>query len=305
MRPALPANIRFPQERRCLHARFQKQYAIRRTLKSNVAVLTYLCSTGTVRTLGENEVAQLMRTSNPALNDKAFRVIPGTFGETMTLNGTVNKTAILLLCAMSTAAWTWHLFMQSRSAEAVIPLMWGGILGGFVFSLITIFKKEWSPVTAPIYALLEGLALGALSAVFEIRFPGIAIQAVSLTFGTLLVLLFAYRSGMIQVTQKFRLGVIAATGAIALFYLVEMLLGFFGVHFLAINGSSPLSIGISLVIVAVAALNLVLDFDFIERGVRAGAPKYMEWYGAFGLMVTLVWLYLELLRLLSKFRSRN
>ncbi|MGA7318403.1 MAG: Bax inhibitor-1/YccA family protein, partial [Silvibacterium sp.] len=137
------------------------------------------------------------------------------------------------------------------------------------------------------------------------RFPGIAIQAVSLTFGTLLVMLLAYRSGLIKVTQKFRTGVIAATGAIMLFYLLQLVLGFFGVHFATVNGSGPIGIGVSLIIVAIAALNLVLDFDFIENAVRAGAPKYMEWYGAFGLMVTLVWLYLEILRLLTRLRGRN
>jgi uncharacterized YccA/Bax inhibitor family protein len=160
-------------------------------------------------------------------------------------------------------------------------------------------------VTAPIYALLEGLVLGGLSATIELRYPGIAIQAVGLTFGTLFVLLMAYRSGLIKVTQKFRLGIVAATGGIFFFYLAEMLLGFFGIQFTSINGAGPIGIGFSLVIVAIAALNLVLDFDFIEQGVQVGAPKYMEWYGAFGIMVTLVWLYLEILRLLSKFRSRN
>ncbi len=170
--------------------------------------------------------------------------------------------------------------------------------------MVTVFKKEWSPVTAPIYALLEGLVLGGLSAALDLRYPGIAIQAVSLTFGTLFVLLLAYRSGLIQVTQKFRLGIIAATGGIMLFYLLEMLLGFFGIRFAAINGSGVIGIGFSLFVVAIAALNLVLDFDFIERGVQCGAPKYMEWYGAFGIMVTLVWLYIEILRLLSKIRSR-
>jgi uncharacterized YccA/Bax inhibitor family protein len=149
------------------------------------------------------------------------------------------------------------------------------------------------------------LALGSISAILELRFPGIAIQAVSLTFGTLLVLLFAYRSGMIPVTQKLRLGIVAATGGIMVFYLLQFVLGFFGVHFSSINGSGPIGIGISLIIVAVAALNLVLDFDFIENGARMGAPKYMEWYGAFGLMVTLVWLYLEILRLLTKLRGRD
>jgi len=157
-------------------------------------------------------------------------------------------------------------------------------------------------VTAPIYALLEGLALGGLSAITELRYPGIAIQAVGLTFGTLFVLLLAYRSGLIRVTQKFRLGIVAATGGIMVFYLLEMVLGFFGIHFTAINGSGFIGIAFSLFIVAIAALNLVLDFDFIERGVQYGAPKYMEWYGAFGIIVTLVWLYLEILRLLSKMR---
>lgn len=249
-------------------------------------------------------MAQLMRTSNPVLNEKGFAGF-ATVGERMTLQGTVNKTGILLLCAMASAAWTWHLFMQSRSAADVMPYLWIGIIGGFVCAMVTVFKKEWSPVTAPLYSLLEGLALGAISSVLEIRFPGIAIQSVSLTFGTLLVLLLAYRSGLIPVTQNFRLGIVAATGAIMLFYLLEFVLGFFGIHFSSINGSGPIGIGFSLIIVGIAALNLVLDFDFIENGARMGAPKYMEWYGAFGLMVTLVWLYLEILRLLTKIRGRD
>ena len=250
-------------------------------------------------------MADLMRTSNPALNDKVFRGMPAAVGETMTLEGTVNKTGILLLCAVATAAWTWHLAMNPDTLPLAYGLLVVGLFGGLIFALITAFKKTWAPVTAPIYALLEGLVLGGISAAFEQRYPGIAIESVCLTFGTMFVLLLAYRSGMIKVTQKFRLGVIAATGAIFLFYMAELLLGFFGIHFTSVNGSGALGIGISLVIVCVAALNLVLDFDFIESGVAAGAPKYMEWYGAFGLMVTLVWLYLEMLRLLSKFRGRR
>jgi len=250
-------------------------------------------------------VADLMRTSNPALNDKVFRGMPAAVGETMTLEGTVNKTGILLLCAVATAAWTWHLAMNPDTLPLAYGLLVVGLFGGLIFALITAFKKTWAPVTAPIYALLEGLVLGGISAAFEQRYPGIAIESVCLTFGTMFVLLLAYRSGMIKVTQKFRLGVIAATGAIFLFYMAELLLGFFGIHFTSVNGSGALGIGISLLIVCVAALNLVLDFDFIESGVAAGAPKYMEWYGAFGLMVTLVWLYLEMLRLLSKFRGRR
>jgi uncharacterized YccA/Bax inhibitor family protein len=264
---------------------------------------------------GENTMA-LMKTSNPALGANTFSNISdaqygGPSGilidaaDRMTLNGTVNKTGILLICAIATAAWTWSLFLPTRDMTAVAPLMMLGLIGGFICAMVTIFKKQWSAVTAPIYALLEGLVLGGLSASLELRYPGIAIQAVSLTFGTLFVLLFLYRTGVIKVTQKFRLGVFAATGGIMFFYLIEMLLSFFGIQFTSINGSGVIGIGFSLIIVGVAALNLVLDFDFIEQGVQAGAPKYMEWYGAFGIMVTLVWLYLEILRLLSKMRSRN
>ncbi len=262
----------------------------------------------------------LMKTSNPALGANTFSNISdapygGRYGgpsgilidaaDRMTLNGTVNKTGILLICAMATAAWTWHLFLPEHDMSAVAPLMMLGVFGGLICAMVTMFKKQWSAVTAPAYALLEGLALGGFSAMLELRYSGIAMQAVSLTFGTLFVLLFLYRTGVIKVTQKFRLGVVAATGGIFFFYLAEMLLGFFGIHFTSINGSGPIGIGFSLIIVGVAALNLVLDFDFIEQGVQYGAPKYMEWYGAFGIMVTLVWLYLEMLRLLSKMRSRN
>ena len=247
----------------------------------------------------------LIKTSNPALNQKIFQGQPVALDEAMTLNGTVNKTGILLLCAVATAAFAWHTFMVTHSAAAVMPLLWTGLLGGFVFALATIFKRTWAPFTAPIYALLEGLALGSISAVFEVRYPGIAMQSVALTFGTMFVLLLAYRSHLIPVTQKLRLGIVAATEAIAIFYIAEIVLGFFGFHFGAINGSGPIGIGFSVVIVIIAALNLILDFDFIESGVQARAPKYMEWYGAFGLMVTLVWLYLEILRLLSKVRGRD
>ena len=246
-----------------------------------------------------------MRTSNPALNEQVFRGEGAAFGEAMTVQGTVNKTGILLLCAVGTAAWTWNIFLHSHSPQAVAPLALVGVIGGLIFAFATIFKRTWAPVTAPIYALLEGLVLGSVSAILEVRFPGIAIQAVSLTFGTMVALLLAYRSGLIRVTDKFRLGVVAATGGIALFYVIQMILGFFGVHFAAVNGSGAIGIGFSVFVVIIAALNLVLDFDFIESGARAGAPKYMEWYGAFGLMVTLIWLYFEILRLLSKLRSRD
>ena len=249
-------------------------------------------------------MAQLMRTSNPVLNGRPFSG-SATFGESMTLQGTVNKTGMLLLCSMATAAWTWNMFMQTHSAAAVMPYLFIGTIGGFVCALITTFKQQWSPVTAPAYALLEGLALGGISSILELRFPGIAIQSVSLTFGTLLVLLVAYRSGLIPVTQKFRMGIVAATGGIMLFYVLQFVLGFFGIRFMSVNGSGVIGIGFSLIVVGIAALNLVLDFDSIENGVRMGAPKYMEWYGAFAIMVTLVWLYLEIVRLLTKVRGRD
>ena len=257
----------------------------------------------------------LMKTSNPALGENTFRNVAGQYGALnggaidaaarMTLNGTINKTGILLLCTVATAAWTWNSFLQAGDLSVAGPMVLVGAFGGLIVGLVTSFKKEWAPVTAPIYALLEGLVLGGLSAVFNLRYPGIAIQAVGLTFGTLFVLLLAYRSGLIKVTQKFRLGVIAATGGIFLFYMLQMLLSFFGIHFMTVNAAGPIGIGFSLLVVGIAALNLVLDFDFVEQGVTYGVPKYMEWYAAFGIMVTLVWLYLEILRLLGKMRSRN
>jgi uncharacterized YccA/Bax inhibitor family protein len=251
-------------------------------------------------------MAQLMRTSNPTLNDKVFRTEGVAFAqETMTVGGTVNKTGILLILALLTSVWTWNMFLHSRSPEAVMPLAVLGGIGGFVVAIVTVFKKNWSPITAPMYALLEGLVLGSISAIFEVRFPGLPIQAVSLTFGVLIVMLLAYRSGLIPVNDKLRIGIVAATGGIALIYMAQFFLGFFGIHFTTINGSGPIGIGFSVVVVIIASLNLVLDFDFIERGARAGAPKYMEWYGAFGLMVTLIWLYFEMLRLLAKLRDRR
>jgi uncharacterized YccA/Bax inhibitor family protein len=254
----------------------------------------------------------LMKTSNPALGQNTFRNLADTqYGgaidatNRMTLNGTVNKTGILLILAIITAGWTWHLFSESRDISDVGPLMMLGVFGGFIVAIVTTFKKEWSAVTAPIYALLEGLALGGFSAMLDLRYPGLPMQAVALTFGTLFAMLFLYRSGIIRATRKFYIGVAAATGGIMVFYLLEMVLGFFGIQFTAVNGSGVIGIGFSLIVVGIAALNLVLDFDFIEQGVQQGAPRYMEWYGAFGIMVTLVWLYIEILRLLSKMRSRN
>jgi len=247
-------------------------------------------------------MANPFRTSNPALNEKAFQGAVA-LGEAMTLQGTVNKTGVLLLCVVATSAWTWGLSRSPTPGDAN-PWMIGGLLGGLVTALVTIFKKNWAPLTAPLYALLEGLVLGGISAYFEKAYPGIAIEAVGLTFGTLLVMLVAYKTGVIRATERFKLGVVAATGGIAVFYLIAMVLGFFHVNVGILYSSSPWGIAFSFFVVIIAALNLVLDFDMIETGVRMGAPKYMEWYGAFGLMVTLIWLYLEILRLLAKSRRR-
>lgn len=251
-----------------------------------------------------------MRSGNPALKESTFldlgsgTVVRSDSGA-MTLSGTVNKTAFLLVLTLAGALYTWNLFFSSNGTANLLPYVLVGALGGLVMALVTIFKKTWSPVTAPLYAGLEGLFIGAVSAMFEQRFPGIVMQAVGLTFGTLAALLLAYRSGLIKATENFKLGVFAATGGIAILYLVNFVMGFFGASMGFIHDNGWVGIAFSAVVVVVAALNLVLDFDFIETGVEQGAPKYMEWYAAFGLLVTLVWLYLEILRLLSKLQSRD
>ncbi|WP_350016261.1 Bax inhibitor-1/YccA family protein [Rhodanobacter sp. IGA1.0] len=251
-----------------------------------------------------------MQSGNPALNkntflDAASGAVVTRSDDAMTINGTVNKTGLLLLLVLVGAFVSWSRFSGPDSLPTIMPLVLGGCIGGLVLGLVTVFKKTWAPYTAPLYAVAEGLFIGALSAIFEMRYPGIVIQAVGLTFGTMAAMLLAYRSGLIRATEKFKLGVVAATGGIFLLYLANFVMGFFGHSMGFINGSSMLGIGFSAVVVVIAALNLILDFDLIETGAQSGAPKYMEWYGAFALVVTLVWLYLELLRLLSKLQSRN
>jgi uncharacterized YccA/Bax inhibitor family protein len=243
-----------------------------------------------------------LRTSNPALREDVFTA-PRTAGAgAMTVQGTVNKTAWLLLLALATASASWVL--GTAGGPGVAGWAVGACLAGLVVAIATIVRPQWSPVTAPIYALVEGVVLGLVSMWFEARYQGIAIQAVALTFGVLGAMLALYKTGVIKVTQRFRAGVLAATLAVAVVYLVALGLSLFGVRVPLLSDASPLGILISLAIVAVAALNLVLDFDLIDRGARSGAPAYMEWYAAFGLLVTLVWLYLELLRLLAKLRER-
>ena len=247
----------------------------------------------------------MMRTANPALNDKTFQQI-GTAGysDSMTLQGTVNKTGMMLLLLVAGAAYTWSLFIEG-SMESLLMWMMVGLIGGLITAVVTTFKKEWSPITAPIYAVLEGFALGGISALLESQYEGIVIQAVALTFGTAGCLLMAYKSGVIKATENFKLGIFAATGGIGFIYLIGWIMSFFGTSIPYIHENGLIGIGFSLVVVVIAALNLVLDFDFIEKGAEQGAPKFMEWYGAFGLMVTLIWLYIEILRLLSKLNSRK
>ncbi len=248
------------------------------------------------------------RSGNPMFRSNAFQP-DATFDETdstqrMTLAGAINKTGILLVLCLVSAGYVWNRFFQSSEPAAVNGLMMLGLLGGLAMAMVTIFKRQWAGLTAPAYALLQGLALGGISAMFELQYPGIVIQAVGLTFGTLAMLLLAYKTGLIKPTENFRLMIVAATGGIALLYLVSFVMGFFGSSVGFIHSNGLFGIGFSLFVVAIAALNLVLDFDFIEAGAEQGAPKHMEWYGAFSLMVTLVWLYLEILRLLAKLRSR-
>lgn len=247
----------------------------------------------------------LARSSNPVLNAGTFAVPGAAVGERMTIQGTVWKTFFLLFLAMATAAWTWSLFYTTRSVEAVVPWTIGGSIAGLILAIVTTFKRTWSPVTGPLYALAKGLLLGGLSSIFEARYPGIVIQAVGLTFAVLFSLLAIYTARLIRVTHNFRLIVASATMAIFLLYLVTFILSFFGIRVPFIHDSGPIGILFSLFVVGLAAANLVLDFDFIERGAEMGAPRYMEWYAAFGLIVTLIWLYLEILRLLSKLRSRD
>lgn len=244
-----------------------------------------------------------LRSGNPSLKTEAFEKFKSSdTTRKMTIQGTVNKTFILLLLLLVTFVYSWNQFVSNPNG--VLPLILVGAIGGLIVGLITIFVPKISPFTAPVYALLEGLFLGAVSAQYEVQYGGIVFQAVLITIGVLLSLLVVYKSGLIKVTQNFRLGVAAATGAIFLVYIISFIGGFFGFEIPHLHEATPLGIGISVIIVIVAALNLVLDFDFIETAAEKQVPKYFEWYGAFGLLVTLVWLYLEILRLLSKIRSR-
>ena len=242
-----------------------------------------------------------MRTSNPTINEKVFTEIynTGNGSSVMTIEGTVNKAAFLLLLVLTGASLTWSM------TDVSTGLMMLGVIGGTITGLVTVFNKQISMYTAPLYAFLEGLFLGGISSIFEMQYPGIVIQTVTLTFGTAGGLLLAYRSGLIPVTENFKLGVVAATGGIFLTYFIGFILSFFGISLgLGLNGGL-FGILFNLFVVVIASMNLVLDFDFIEEASKRNVPKYMEWYASFGLMVTLIWLYIEFLKLLARLRGRD
>lgn len=251
----------------------------------------------------------LTKTSNPVFGKSFFNAETIMSGETMTVQGTINKALVLFGLLLAGAYYTWNIFFSLESLElaqsTIMPWMLGSAIIGFVLAIATSFMRKLSPFLAPIYAMVEGLFLGAISAFFESMYPGIVVQAVGLTMATFFMMLFLYKTQIIRVTKKFVMGVVAATMGIAVFYLIGFILSLFGVQVGILYGNSLISIGLSLVIVVIAALNLVLDFAFIDHATQSGAPKYMEWYGAFGLMVTLVWLYIEILRLLSKISGRD
>ncbi len=243
----------------------------------------------------------LGRSGNPTLSDATFAGFETTGAKTMSLQGTVNKVGILLALVIGGALFTWNQFYSTGSAGFLMPV---GLFGGMIFAVITMFRPTLAMYTAPIYAILQGLFLGGISAAFESMYPGIVIQATGLTFGTLASLLVLYKTGVIKPTENFRLMIVSATMGIAVLYAISFVMSLFGSGIGFIHSNGLFGIGFSLFVVGIAAMNLVLDFDFIEDGAERGAPRYMEWFGAFALMVTLIWLYLEMLRLLAKIRSR-
>ncbi|HTQ64405.1 MAG TPA: Bax inhibitor-1/YccA family protein [Puia sp.] len=249
----------------------------------------------------------ILKSGNPALNEKAFEnavVVPGA--DTMTERGTLNKFFFLFLMVMASASFTWKAFYDGKN---ISPWIWGSLIAGVIVGVVITFKKQWSPYLTPAYGLFEGVVLGGISAVynnlFEKTAPGIVTQAVLLTFGVVIAMFLLYRFRIIKATEKFKSVVIVATAGIFIFYMLSIVLGLFRINIGLIHEGTPVGIIFSLIVVGVAALNLILDFDMIEKGSAMGAPKYMEWYGAFGLLVTIVWLYLEILRLLAKMSSRR
>jgi uncharacterized YccA/Bax inhibitor family protein len=224
----------------------------------------------------------------------------------MTFGGTLNKFGFLFLMVMATAFYIWN---EASVGNSIQGYMIGGMIGGLIVAIVLMFKPQLAQYLAPAYALLEGLVIGGISSIYNDAFsavaPGIVTQAVILTFGTAIAMYLLYTFRIIRVTERFRSIMFAAIGGIALFYLITFLLSLFGVNVSGLHNGSLMSIGISIAITAIAALSLLLDFDRIEQGTAMGAPKYMEWYCAFGLLVTLVWLYIEILRLLGNLYGRR
>jgi uncharacterized YccA/Bax inhibitor family protein len=243
-----------------------------------------------------------MKSGNPVLSNSTFDdVAQRAYAQPMTLTGVINRSLFLLLLVTGTSVGTWT--YSESNPSAIGPIMMTGVFGGLALGVVTSFKRHWAPLTAPIYAVLEGLFIGGISLVMELRFPGLVLQAILLTFGVMFALLAAYQSRIIRPSQTFKSVIVGATFGILVMYLVSMVLQlFFHVAIPMIQDGGPIGITFSLIVVGIAALNLVLDFDFVERGIESGAPKWMEWYAAFGLIVTLVWLYIEVLRLLGKMR---
>ncbi len=239
------------------------------------------------------------KSSNPVLSQKRFKKIDVRDGElvnTMTFDGTINKTFILFSLLIVSSWLSWSIVVAETVSFGV--LIGTGFIGGLIFAIVTIFKPHLSPYTAPFYALFEGLAVGALSAFYSSLFDGIVIKAIGITLSILFIMLMLYKTGVIRATPKFKKGVIVATGGVLFFYVLNFIFSSFGGG-ISLSEFGIIGIGIQLVIIVIASLNLVLDFDYIEESVKSGMPKYIEWYAGFGIMVTLVWLYFEILRLLS------
>ena len=253
----------------------------------------------------------LFKSGNPTLSEKIFNTtVYDQQQGVMTARGAMNKFGFLFLMVIAGAGFTWHLYNEGK-AETMMPLMMVGIFGGLISAVAISFKPTWAPYIAPLYGLLEGLFLGAISAImnemFKAKYPGLIMHSVGLTMGVAVAMFLLYNFRIIRPTQRFKSIIMTATFGIAIFYLITWIVRLFGVQmdFMMVGNGSMLGIGISLFVVAIAALNLILDFDMIEQGAAMGAPKYMEWYSAFALMVTIVWLYVEILKLLSRFSSRD
>lgn len=244
----------------------------------------------------------LFQSNNPVFNEKVLQKAGSSQAEgTMTIKGTINKMAFLLVLVLAAAVYAWG---APARQQDIMPFLWGGALGGFALAIIITFKKEWAQYLAPAYALAEGLFLGVISVLYSNLYEGIVLQAVGITFATFLAMLVLYRARIIRATEKFKAIIFTATAGIALFYLLAFVLSFFNIHIPFLHEGSTIGIIFSLVVVTVAALNLIIDFDLVETGAAQGAPKYFEWYASFGILVTLIWLYLEILRLLSKLNKR-